>query len=104
MNGYLTREYGRLGFIICRDKQPGLVKGRELEAFREFYMQGKVIVKITASMLTSILSKLRSPTKIDAGDMALDRQLDTHIRLYAAGRTDHQAGARPKRKRGRPKP
>ena len=48
MNGYLAREYGRLGFIVCRDKQLGLVKGRELEAFREFYLQGKVIVNIAS--------------------------------------------------------
>lgn len=88
MNGYLTREYGRMGFIICRDKQAGLVKGRELEAFREFYHQGKVIIKVTASTLTGILSKLRNPAKIDAGDLAFDHQLDTHIRLYATGQTD----------------
>lgn len=88
MNGYLTREYGNMGFIVCRDKQQGLVKGRDLDAFREFYMQGKVIVKITASSLTGILSKLMSPTKIDVGDMALDHVLDTHIRLYASGQTE----------------
>ena len=98
MNGYLAREYGRLGFIICRDKQAGLVKGRELEAFREFYLQGKVIVKITASTLTSILSKLRSPAKIDAGDLALDKQLDTHIRLYASGQSD-QVSAKTRKKK-----
>jgi GTPase SAR1 family protein len=100
MNGYLAREYGRLGFIICRDKQPGLEKGRELEAFREFYLQGKVIVKITASTLTSILSKLRSPAKIDAGDVALDNQLDTHIRLYASGQSD-RVSARIRKKKNR---
>lgn len=98
MNGYLTREYGRLGFIICRDKQPGLVKGRELEAFKEFYLQGKVIIKITASTLTSILSKLRSPAKIDAGDLALDNQLDTHIRLYSTGQGNKAHGKSKKKK------
>jgi hypothetical protein len=96
MNGYLTREYGRMGFIICRDKQQGLVRGRDLDAFREFYMQGKVILKITASTLTGILSKLRSPTKIDVGDIALDRLLDTHIRLYASGQTE-RVGSRKSR-------
>ncbi len=85
MNGYLTREYGKLGFIICRDKQPGLIKGRELEAFKEFYIQGKLIIKINAPTLISILSKLRSPSKIDAGDLALSNQLDEHIRLYSTG-------------------
>lgn len=87
MNGYLTREYGMFGFIICRDKQAGLMKGKELEAFREFYLQGKVIVKITATALTHILSKLRSPAKIDAGDLALGKLLDTHIRVYASGQS-----------------
>ena len=99
MNGYLTREYGRMGFIVCRDKQPGLVKGRELEAFREFYIQNKLIVKVTAATLTGILSKLRSPTKVDAGDLALQHQLDTHIRMYASGQTDTKAAKRTHRKR-----
>ena len=99
MNGYLNREYGSLGFIICRDKQPGLVKGRELEAFREFYTHQKLIVKVTASTLTGILSKLRSPAKIDAGDIALDNQLDTHIRLYSTGQTDQLAPRSKKRKK-----
>jgi hypothetical protein len=98
MNGYLTREYGKLGFIICRDKQPGLHKGRELEAFREFYFQGKVIVKVTAASLTSILSKLRSPAKTNAGDVALDNQLDTHIRTYANGQSDSST-AQPRKKK-----
>ncbi len=98
INGYLTREYGKLGFIICRDKQLGLVKGRELEAFKEFYLQGKVIIKITASTLTGILSKLRSPAKIDAGDLALDNQLDTHIRLYSTGQGD-KAHAKSRKKK-----
>lgn len=98
VNGYLTREYGRLGFIICRDKQAGLVKGRELEAFKEFYVQGKVVIKITAATLTNILSKLRSPAKMDAGDLALDNQLDTHIRLYSTGQGD-KAQAKSKKKK-----
>lgn len=98
MNGYLVREYGKLGFIICRDKQHGLVKGRELEAFKEFYIHGKVIIKITASTLTGILSKLRSPAKIDAGDMALDNLLDTHIRLYSTEQGD-RASPKPKKRR-----
>ncbi len=99
MNGYLTREYGKIGFIICRDKQHGLMKGKELEAFREFYLQDKVIIKITASTLTSILSKLRSPAKIDAGDIALDNQLDTHIRLYANGQSDQSPNKTRKKKK-----
>lgn len=98
MNGYLTREYGRMGLIICRDKQPGLVKGRELEAFREFYHQNKVILKITANSLIGILSKLRNPNKIDAGDVALGHHLDMHIRLYSTGQTDSTASRKRWRK------
>lgn len=85
MNSYLNKEYGKLGFIICRDKQPGLSKNSELEAFREFYLQDKLIIKITAATLTSILSKLRSPSKIDVGDVTLHKLLDDHIRLYSTG-------------------
>lgn len=96
VNGYLTREYGNLGFIICRDKQGGLVKGRELEAFREFYLQRKVILKLTASGLISVLSKLRSPTKTDAGEQLLNSMLDTHIRMYASGQLESKSSKRKK--------
>lgn len=88
MSGYLFREYGELGFIICRDSQAGLVKGKELEAFREFYLQKKIILKITAKTLCSILSKLRNPSKNDVGDQVLQKSLDTHIRMYASGQTN----------------
>ncbi|WP_036307420.1 P-loop ATPase, Sll1717 family, partial [Methyloglobulus morosus] len=97
MNGYLSKEYGKLGFIICRDKQPGLTKGRELEAFREFYLQDKLIIKITANSLTSILSKLRSPTKKDFGDEVLDKLLDDHIRLYSTGQSTKKSTNRRKK-------
>jgi len=97
MNGYLKKEYGNLGFIICRDKQPGLTKGKELEAFREFYFQDKVIVKVTATTLSSILSKLRNPAKIDFGDEALDKLLDNHIRLYSTGQSDSKIKRRRKK-------
>lgn len=96
VNGYLTREYGNLGFIICRDKQNGLVKGRELEAFKEFYLQGKVILKLTASSLINVLSKLRSPTKTDAGEQLLNYMLDIHIRMYATGQSTSKSVKRKK--------
>jgi hypothetical protein len=97
MNGYLSKEYGKLGFIICRDKQPGLTKGRELEAFREFYLQDKLIIKISANSLTSILSKLRSPTKKDFGDAVLSKLLDDHIRLYSTGQSTKKPTTRRKK-------
>lgn len=98
LSGYLLKEYGKLGFIICRDNQQGLLKGGDLNAFIEFYNQGKVILKITPSTLTSILSKLRNPSKIDAGDIALDKLLDTHIRLYSTGQSDKTRAKRAKKK------
>ena len=91
VSGYLAREYGSLGFIICRDNQNELSKGRELEAFREFYsMKSQLIIKLTAKQLISILSKLRSVQKNDDVDRLLDKHIDTHLRLYANGKTKQQ--------------
>jgi len=96
---YLGKEYGQLGFIICRDTQGALTKGRELDAFREFYSKNSVIVKLTASLLVSILSKLRNPEKTDAGNKLLDTTLDTCIRMYANGQSDVKRSTRRKGKR-----
>ena len=88
-NSYLINEYGRFAFIICRDKQKELSKGADLDAFREFYQLHKsMIVKVTASFIVSLLSKLRSPQKYDTADEQLEKHLDTHIRLYASGQSD----------------
>lgn len=86
--GYLGREYGDLAFIICRDAEFGLRKGAELDAFREFYNKGKLIIKFPAQQLVTILSKLRSPEKVDAGELAVERLLDVYVRMYAAGQSD----------------
>ena len=99
VHSYLGKEYGKLGFIICRDPQAGLAKGKELEAFREFYTKDSLIIKITAGGLVSILSKLRSPEKFDAGSTLLGKMLDTHIRLYATGQTDLSGSKSYKKKR-----
>ncbi|TMN19681.1 ATP-binding protein [Pseudoxanthomonas sp. X-1] len=102
--GYLGREYGSLAFIVCRDVEFGLRKGGELDAFREFYHKGIVVVKFPAQQLVTILSKLRNPEKVDAGELAVDRLLDTYVRMYASGQSDvpnsASAGKR-KRKRKR---
>lgn len=82
---YLGNEYGRFAFLICRDTQKELSKGGEMEAFREFYNKNEVVVKLTASFLVSLLSKLRSPQKFDTLDDALTKHIDNHIRLYANG-------------------
>ncbi|WP_413708298.1 P-loop ATPase, Sll1717 family [Ralstonia sp. Ralssp110] len=88
-NSYLVNEYGRFAFIICRDKQKELSKGADLDAFREFYqLHRSMIVKITASFVVAMLSKLRSPQKYDTADEQLEKHLDAHIRLYASGQSD----------------
>ena len=89
VSGYLGREYGSLGFIICRDAVPELSKGRDLDAFREFYsLKSHLIIKLTARLLASLLSKLRNPQKIDEIDLSIQKHLDNHIRLYANGQID----------------
>lgn len=93
VHSYLGKEYGRLGFIVCRDPVAGLQKGPELDAFREFYAKENLIVKLTVGQLVSILSKLRSPDKSDAGELLLSRLLDTYVRMYAAGQSDVGMGA-----------
>ncbi|MFG3448831.1 P-loop ATPase, Sll1717 family [Stenotrophomonas sp. NPDC047960] len=98
---YLGREYGDLAFIICRDAEFGLRKGAELDAFREFYNKGRVIIKFPAQQLVTILSKLRSPEKVDAGELAVERLLDTYVRMYASGQSDVPNTATRKRKRSR---
>lgn len=88
VHSYLDREYGKFGIIVCRDSEFGLRKGAELEAFREFYLKGFVIIKLPASQLVTILSKLRSPEKVDAGSKALDKILDHYLRMHASGQSD----------------
>lgn len=88
VHSYLGKEYGRLGFVVCRDPVNGLQRGPELDAFREYYAKDSVIVKLTANQLISILSKLRSPDKSDAGELLLSRMLDTYVRMYASGQSD----------------
>lgn len=88
VHSYLGKEYGRLGFIVCRDPVNGLQKGPELDAFREYYGKDDLIVKLTSAQLVTILSKLRNPDKSDAGELLLGRLLDTYVRMYAAGQSD----------------
>jgi len=97
-NSYLVNEYGKFALIICRDKQKELSKGADLDAFREFYqLHHSMIVKVTASFIVALLSKLRSPQKYDATDEQLEKHLDNHIRLYAAGQSDMVAGKKRRR-------
>lgn len=95
---YLGKEYGKLGFIICRDSVSGLTKGAEIDAFREHYNKNALIIKLTSAQLVNILSKLRSPEKVDAGQVLLDKTLDTYIRMYASGQTDVNTKRRSKKR------
>lgn len=97
VHSYLEREYGKFGIILCRDTEFGLRKGGELDAFREFYSKGFLIIKFPASQLVTVISKLRSPEKIDAGSKALNKILDHYIRMHASG----QGAIEPKKRRGR---
>lgn len=96
-HSYLDREYGKFAVILCRDNEFGLRRGNELEAFREYYLKGYLIIKFPASQLVTILSKLRNPEKLDAGSKALDKILDHYIRVHASG----QGLPMPRRKRVR---
>ena len=84
--------------ILCRDSEFGLRRGSELEAFREYYLKGYLILKFPASQLVTILSKLRNPEKVDAGSKALDKILDHDIRVHASGQG---SPARKRQKKGR---
>jgi hypothetical protein len=97
-SAYLGQEYGRIGFIVCRDQQKELTKGGELEAFRDHYSRhSHLIIKLTASFLVGLLSKLRSPQKYDQIDEAFAKHLDTHIRMYANGQGGVEAPKRPRK-------
>jgi hypothetical protein len=83
MLGYLGGEYGNMGFFITRVKSPDLVRGGELDWVKEMYFkQGKLVVKLTGTWLSSLLSKIRSPQKHDAPNHQLNTLLDRYPRNY----------------------
>lgn len=83
MLSYLTKEYGKIGFIVNRDDETNLEREKELAWMREMYKSHQVlIVKLTAKYLCNLLSKLRSPQKHDAPDKALNALLDLYLRTY----------------------
>lgn len=88
---YLSGRYGELAFIICRDWNVNLEKGKDLAWVKSIHSDHKkVIVKITGKFLSDILSKLRNPQKHDAADLALGSLLDLYERMYLgqqSGRT-----------------
>jgi hypothetical protein len=83
---YLSGEYGRLAFIICRDDALEPRKGRELDWVRELHAtHHKLIVKLPAKWLARLLGKLRSPQKHDAVTEQFSNLLDAYVRLYLVG-------------------
>jgi hypothetical protein len=83
MLSYLCRDYGKLGFIITRDKDESLRNNKELPWFKEMYYSHDVmIIKLTDTWLGKYLSKARNPQKHDAADIALGGLLDRYSRNY----------------------
>ncbi|MBV6501522.1 MAG: hypothetical protein CJBNEKGG_04035 [Prosthecobacter sp.] len=87
MASYLGQAYGRIGFIVNRAEGDDLRKGAELDWFRELYyhdQQKKVVIKLPAKIIATLLSKLRSPEKYSAADKRLNKLLDTYETIYLA--------------------
>lgn len=83
MATYLHDSYGRIGFIITRDKDWNLFSGPELNWVREIYRtQHKLIVKLSGRYFVSLLSKLRGERRRDPAEDALLKTLDTYLRNY----------------------
>lgn len=83
MQSYLTGSYGKLGFIINREKEEHLINGKDLDWVREIYTgHNALIIKLPAKFLCKLLQKLRSPEKHDAVDKQMYSLLDTYERNY----------------------
>lgn len=93
MHSYLGDDYGRVGFIITRDKRSELYTGPELDWTRELYNKHRVIIiKLTGTYLSSLLSKLRSSQRSDPCEHSVNKMLDTYTRLYLSGtKISHRA-------------
>ena len=100
MLSYLTREYGKCGFIITRDDTQELTKGsKELHWTRESYdRHEKLIVRLSQKFLVTRLSKARSPRKHDDAGVQLGKIIDTYVRLYVSGNTASATTGRKSRK------
>jgi hypothetical protein len=86
MHSYLHDDYGRIGFIVTRDKRMDLYSGPELDFTREMFNSHRVIIiKLTAQFLASLLSKLRSIHRPDPCEHSLNKLLDTYTRQYLSG-------------------
>lgn len=83
MLSYLTGEYGNLGFIINRSDSSNICNGSELDWVRTMYYEHKrLVIKLAVKDILAWLSKLRSPQKHDAPDVALNGLIDRYARNY----------------------
>lgn len=91
MSTYLTKNYGRLGFIITKSDTKEPRKGAELDWCKEIYnSQNKLIIKLNAKFLVSILSKLRNPEKYDVVDKSFANLLDTYETNYLSQKSSRK--------------
>lgn len=83
VNSYLANDYGNIAFIICRDFDNNLSKGKELNWTRELFSEHrKIVIKLSFKFLEKHLRKARSPQKHNAADKELNSLLDMYIRQY----------------------
>ena len=83
MSTYLARNYGSLGFIISKSDSNEPKSGAELDWCKEIFSEHKkLIIKLNAKFLASMLSKLRTPEKYDVIDKNLAKLIDTYERNY----------------------
>lgn len=91
LHSYLCKDYGRFAFVITRDFNNNLEKGKELNWARELFMEhGKVVVKLSVKFLEKHLRKLRSPQKHDAVEKELNSLVDTYVRQYFPNKSGKQ--------------
>lgn len=80
---YLSRDYGRIAFVVTRTEDVNIRRDRELAWIRELRNDhNKVVVIVPAKFLVAQLNKVRSPAKHDAGDEAMAKLLDQYVRTY----------------------
>jgi len=84
LNSYLSKNYGKLAFIICRCNDNNLRADKEIKWLQEIYynFEEKIIIKLSAHFIEKHLRKLRSPQKHDAINKALSQLLDTYLRRH----------------------
>lgn len=79
----LGNEFGSVGFIICKDDEVELRKGKDLELARRIYSTTNlVIVKLTAKWVVSNLHKLRKPQKHSEPDRLLKNIVSRYLDIY----------------------